>query len=249
MHAFVWTTHADNIKHNCPPCSCEKKCWADRNCCPDLYFSHPEPACTSAAILNESLTYEQSSTFLMIDSCPKSTDKEIKRNCEGDSSYTEKILYPPVTSQNSSLAYLNRYCADCNDDFNYDPWPLDIVCDKFLDINFISSYAELIEKGRENRCNILSYPPHEEINYRCRQDVQVRVNFDSCNKTGSWKTFDYNIQRACESRYINKDKMFKNMFCKICNPPVYTENVIGRCNVTGRLQKHHMLSRESFESW
>ncbi|XP_062567655.1 uncharacterized protein LOC134229889 [Saccostrea cucullata] len=63
--------------------------------------------------------------------------------------------------------------------------------------------------------------------------MQEKVYFDSCNKTGSWKIFDSHIKRSCESRYINNDKMYKNMFCKICNPPIYTENVIGRCNVTG----------------
>ncbi|XP_062567666.1 uncharacterized protein LOC134229899 [Saccostrea cucullata] len=240
MHDFLfpWTTQADNIQHNCPPCSCQKKCWSDCNCCPDLYFSYPEPICTSAAILNESLYYDGSSTFLVVDSCPKTTVEETKRKCEGDSSSTEKILFPPVTSQNTPLAYLNRYCADCNNDFQYDPWPLSIVCDEFLDINFFSSYEELIEKGKMNRCNILSYPPQEEINYKCTQDMQVQVHFDSCNKTGSWKTFDYDIKRGCESRYINKDKMYKNMFCKICNPPIYTENVIGRCNVTGKWDEY-----------
>ncbi|XP_048754910.2 uncharacterized protein LOC125665932 [Ostrea edulis] len=232
-HGFAgsWTMRdVTNIEYSCPPCSCDKKCFLEYNCCPDLYFSVSEPICKSAVILNASV-YEPKSTFLVIDSCPQNTDKETGQACTHDLSETEKLLYPPVTSKNTSLTYSNRFCAECNADLDFDPWPTDIVCDLFLDINFFSSYEEVIEKGKEKRCNIFPYPPDKVLVNDCSHEVQVY--FDSCNKTGSWEEIDYDIQHGCESRYRNSDNLFTNMFCKICNPGFYAGDMIDRCNVSG----------------
>jgi hypothetical protein len=185
----------------------------------------------------------------MVDSCLENTDEEAQQACQRVLNDTEKLLYPPVTSNTTSLTYKNRFCAECNGEFDFYPWPIDIQCDLFLDINFFSSYDEVIEKGKENRCNIFPYPLEKELYKECILYESLAVKniymyFDSCNKTGSWEEIDDNIQLGCKSGYRNGDKLFINMFCKICNPSFHAGNMIDRCNVSGMWD----IYNETYES-
>ncbi|XP_071137010.1 uncharacterized protein [Mytilus edulis] len=66
----------------------------------------------------------------------------------------------------------------------------------------------------------------------CSQNEEI--HFNKCNMTGMWDIFDPDIQYACESTYKLVYKVYKNIFCFICNPirRIYTTDV-RTCNSTG----------------
>ncbi|VDI46745.1 Hypothetical predicted protein [Mytilus galloprovincialis] len=49
---------------------------------------------------------------------------------------------------------------------------------------------------------------------------------------GTWKLYDFDIDHACQT-YDNQFNDFKNIFCYLCNPPLYDGQSISTCNDTG----------------
>lgn len=45
----------------------------------------------------------------------------------------------------------------------------------------------------------------------------------SCNVAGTWKHYDYQIEKACISAYEAFYGIFKNIFCAMCNPPEFIQ--------------------------
>lgn len=217
----------------CPNCFCDNLCFGRGDCCPDKYFALSGLVCDNVTFVNatQDESRDQRSSFLTIRNCPYGTEQVKAKMCEHEYEDLNKLRYPPVTSNITNLTYANRFCAQCHDETSYQFWNLDINCKEFLDINFLSSFKEVIDSGIENRC-VMQFVPHEDKPaYNCfhLQDY----HFDSCNKTRFWKTRDGDVLNACESIYVNNDTLFKNSFCRMCNPTFYEGGVITECNVTG----------------
>lgn len=235
---FNFTNLDFNISKNhklCPDCFCDNLCFGRGDCCPDKYFALSGLVCYNVTFVNETLGYDESrnqrSSFLMIKNCPRATDQLIKEKCKNQADSVDKLKYPPVTSVITNLTYANRFCAQCNDETSYQFWNLDINCIQFLDINFLSSFKEVVDRGIEHVC-VMQFAPHDDRPaYNCYH--LQGFHFDTCNKTGFWKTRDDDVLYACESMYVNNDTFFKNPFCRMCNPTFYEGEVIKQCNVTG----------------
>lgn len=104
-------------------------------------------------------------------------------------------------------------------------------------------------KGRENKCIIQAvfsrldcelFDPRPVcfLGNFIKQDplncFQIEMlPYKLCNTTGFWQDRDYDVEEACHSNYVEKDNLFKNTFCRVCNPPLNTLPVIGSCNATG----------------
>ncbi|XP_062575300.1 uncharacterized protein LOC134237213 [Saccostrea cucullata] len=231
---FPWEVQDSVLYPRCPPCFCDQECYVRGDCCPDVFFSPPVPTCKNVTIVNASSNYperNQRTSYLMVDSCPRNAESDVLKRCKNVTNDVDKLKYPPVTSYNTSRTYYNRFCAICNNDFNFFTWPIDIFCDQFLDINFISTFDDVIKNAIARECVLQSYPPNENISYNCYKENEQY--FNACNKTGTWKHYIHNVEYGCDADYFNNDTMFKNMFCKMCNPIFTAVNTISQCNVSG----------------
>jgi hypothetical protein len=70
---------------------------------------------------------------------------------------------------------------------------------------------------------------------------------DECNVTGTWSTYDYDIDWACNGFQLPFE-IYKNVFCFICNPPLTDQDIItSTCNQTGDwLQKTDAIENACF---
>ncbi|VDI39781.1 Hypothetical predicted protein [Mytilus galloprovincialis] len=238
----IHATQSDIIKRfnisECPPCYCDKQCFSRENCCPDFYFSYPLK-CTNINIVEKS-PYKNSTSVLMVDTCPSFADNKTMYICEKkNDELIDKIQNSPVTSTRNNLIYRNIYCALCHNETkeNLINWKLEIQCTDFADFNFLSSYEEILNTVNAKRCNIGF---HTDIPTRdlpiCNSVDEIRVQ--KCNITGTWKKYDSDIQKACETYNQKSFLFFKNIFCVICNPPRNQDNIISQCNITG-LWRHN----------
>ena len=235
---FNFPTFDINVFENqkvCPECYCDNLCFDRGDCCPDKYFSFNRGLiCYNVTIVNatKDKSRDQRSSFLMVKKCPTEGSLLLKENCERDFDSIDKLRFPPVTGIHSNITYANKFCAKCNSEKSFSPWNLDIFCQEFLDVNFLSSFEEVIENGMEKHCIIQYALNDDEKAFNCNQ--LQKYHFDSCNVTGFWKRKDDVILHACESNYVNFEKyaLYKNTFCRICNPTFYKGEAIARCNVT-----------------
>ena len=218
----------------CPTCSCDMSCRFRGNCCPDIFFSL-NVECVNTTIL---FNFETDSNtdehifFLMKTSCQEDADNELKQKCERKKTFEENLKYLPVTSEISNDTYINKYCAEChNDTTSLIPWKLDIECLMFIDFNFISSFDEIFTTAIEKRCTFSSFLNNSHAK-GCRNDSESGL-INSCNVTGTWTSYDQDIEYAC-ANYDNNYRVFNNVFCYMCNPPVVSYEVVNHCNVSGR---------------
>ncbi|CAG2241137.1 unnamed protein product [Mytilus edulis] len=190
----------------------------------------PEQTCIDSIIL-DSTYYAVTAIFPMVTSCPYgSNDTEIEL-CARNPTTVERMKTPHVTSTNIPLTYLNKHCASCHGHTTYHQWDLNISCYLFSDYNFLSTYQQVIDEAMEKQCFIMYQIDTLPVR-NCSQNEEI--HFNKCNMTGMWDIFDPDIQYACESTYKLVYKVYKNIFCFICNPirRIYTTDV-RTCNSTG----------------
>ncbi|CAC5383743.1 unnamed protein product [Mytilus coruscus] len=190
----------------------------------------PEQTCIDSMIIDSTPRY-LNALFPMVTSCPfgsSNTDSEL---CTRNTTTMERMTAPHVTSTNIPLTYLNKHCASCHGETTYHQWDLDISCYLLSDYNFLSTYQLVIDEAMEKEC-IIKYQIDTIPVRNCSQNYKILYN--KCNMTGMWDIFDPDIQYACESTYNLNYKVFKNMFCYMCNPigRINTADV-RTCNSTG----------------
>ncbi|CAC5407114.1 unnamed protein product [Mytilus coruscus] len=224
--------------YECPPCYCDKQCFSKMNCCPDFYFSY-QLKCTNTKIVEKS-PYKDSTSVLMVDTCPSFADNKTKYLCEKkNDDLIDQIQNLPVTDSRNNLIFRNMYCALCHNETkeNIRKWQLEIQCLDFADFNFLSSYEEIFNTADDKRCNIGF---HTDISTHdipvCNSAAETRVQ--KCNITGTWTKYDSDVEKACETYNQKSYPLFKNVFCFICNPPRNQDDVISQCNITGLWQHY-----------
>lgn len=215
----------------CPECSCTKTCIAQENCCPDIYFQFMDQTCEDSIIF-DSTGWNLTDKYPIVKTCPKAADNYTTNLCLRNWTLIEKIRLSPVTSLHSNINFMNKYCAACNGEDVFYDWELDISCNIFYDFNYLSSYQEVLNQAMVKNCTI-RHKPNFTPDRNCA--LEANVTYYRCNITGLWKTFDPDIQYACESTYILTHRTkYKNIFCLICNPIRRTErDIIITCNETG----------------
>lgn len=224
----------DTSRYNylCPYCSCDPKCFYYGDCCFDMFLSL-NVECTNVTIISY---FEQESLsiledfFIMRTNCPDGVDIDIKNQCEGSKNVTEQIQNLPVTSKETRFTYKNKFCAECYNDLNIENWSFGSICEDFIDFNFMSSFDEIIQNAIIKKCKFGSFSKNAYVR-GCDKNRNIDI-ISTCNVSGTWETYDPNIEWACVN-YENFYGMFRNIFCYICNPPVFQEPAISQCNETG----------------
>ncbi|KAK3102820.1 hypothetical protein FSP39_014141 [Pinctada imbricata] len=227
----------------CPDCMCDKDCVLRGDCCPDLFFSLPELVCVNRTIINGNYDKNRTEQYsaLMVSSCPKNSDRDQRERCTSLTDTKSRLGNFPVTGSgdNFPLTFYNKYCAECNNVTNYTSWTLDIDCNLFADFNFLSSLDDIIETAISRKCVFQAF--HEIQGREIKEENCFDISENSilktkCNETGEWRNFDPDIQRACESSLKTKFKVFKNVFCYMCNPSGqnFMEDIYETCNETGQ---------------
>ena len=229
----------------CPRCSCENNCVRIGNCCPDIFFALPELQCVNRTIIQgrNDTALDQYVSELMVVTCPPNTDGVLKEKCEGKFDTKSRLQNFPVTGLDVPLTYYNEYCGECHNVENFISWSLDISCLMLADFNFLSTLEEVIRLAYEKLCIFQAYLPRNMLvdsrPENCYDNFEEKSLFTKCNETGLWEAYDANIFYACESRYLGQYRLFKNMFCYICNPSQhYAMTTVDKCNVTGRWEPY-----------
>ena len=225
----------------CPECSCDFECVRIGNCCPDIFFALPKLQCVNRTIIqgqNDNVL-DQHVSEPMVVTCPPNTDETLREKCESQFDTKSRLQNFPVTGQEIPLTYYNQYCAECHEVKDFILWSLDINCRLFADFNFLSTLDEVISTAYEKQCIFQAYLPRNQLvdsrSENCYDRFEETSMFTKCNETGLWKAYDANILYACESRYVVEYRLFKNIFCYMCNPSRHYQNAtVGKCNVTGQ---------------
>lgn len=219
-----------NLQSFCPPCVCNR-CVLNMNCCPEigLHLSHSK--CENKFAYNP-LNEMSDFYFTVVDRCPTTADRNVVQLCQNTTNLSEMLTLTPVTVS-SGVTYRNVYCAECNGETDFQEWTLDIKCDEIVDFNFLSSFEEIADLIKMKLCTV-SYN-HLDLSYSVQKCEPIMRNnlIGQCNVTGTWSTYDYDIDWACNGFQLPFE-IYKNVFCFICNPPLTDQDIItSTCNQTG----------------
>lgn len=219
----------------CGECSCDRSCILNSNCCPDYFFSHLSCVETNFLRFNTDRKNDQRSVAMKV-KCPDVADPETKQLCEITEDVENQLQNMPVSSTKTGFTYRNIHCFECHNESSADVkhWDLEIHCIEFTDFNFISSYSEIISYAKSKKCNM--FYSHDYFGFPndiyCGNNKPFLNTVSSCNESGTWLTYDEDIELACQI-YDHKYHVFKNVFCYMCNPPLSISDPISRCNTTG----------------
>ena len=225
----------------CPECSCDFTCVRIGNCCPDIFFALRELQCVNRTIIQgrNDTALDQYVSELMVVTCPPNTDGALREKCESQFDTQSRLQNFPVTGLEIPLTYYNQYCAECHEVKDVIRWSLDINCTLFADFNFLSTLDEVVTMAHEKQCIFQAYLPQNQLvdsrHENCYDRFEEKRVFTKCNETGLWEAYDVNILYACESSYVVEYRLFKNIFCYMCNPShLFHKTTVGKCNVTGQ---------------
>lgn len=213
----------------CLPCHCND-CILNINCCPDFGLPRYREKCMNDVIYNP---YNLLSDvyFSVLDKCPPNTPPKIRNLCEKETDLIQNLTLVPVTSK-TRTTYRNVYCAQCHGETDLEPWTIDINCQKFADFNFLSSFEEIAELIKVKMCTV-RYVQQNANNKAvpCKRAADNLIG--RCNMTGTWNSYDSDIDMACNHFQLPFDK-YKSIFCLMCNPPSQDPftDLVSACNIT-----------------
>ena len=205
----------------CGNCSCEDDCWRTANCCPDKETIREEPALTCRSPLVKPILGKSRSNlgYQVIDTCPftEINDTLVSKCISNEIHDLAGLIW--VFDKQQELTYKNEYCALCHHVTHFVKWKLRVKCDK------LSSTADLSPLFMlDDRCELKLEKP--ENTTATSFPVCLIADYNHCNQTGLWSTYDADIERSCDiyhSPYIFADwylmppMTYKNVFCYQCN--------------------------------
>ena len=229
----------------CPTCSCDYGCVRRGDCCPDVFFRLPKQQCVNRTIVQGRwyFLYDQQFSELMVTTCPEGSYQHVSEKCERKFDTHDKLQNFPVTSKDHfAVTYVNKYCAQCHGVKETLSWSLDINCDEYADFNFLSTLDEVINLAYDRKCILQAYIPERDLPIKVNPEIcyesisqETKRLYIKCNETGLWQKYDPSLQYACESKYHMEYRVFKNIFCYMCNPSMHKDyDIIDQCNVTGQ---------------
>ena len=204
----------------CKPCSCEKSCFSERTCCPDVlegFWEEPEEEieleCLKPAfrIPSESIYHAIDNTFMIV-KCPHDfKKKEIIEKCERRNGSTVLQDHIPVTDIEKTLTFANKYCAECHliREEKLSTWTVTVECQESV-FNFKSIDSLLLDINATNDCYLKFEPVAPHHHKKCYAGISA------CNVTGKWEIYDNFTEQACQL-YTAPFLQFNNPFCAICN--------------------------------
>lgn len=198
------------------------------NCCPDVYLTTSQLTCMETTIIAET----SQKILAMSLTCSGKNNTEIEQLCSANYTSKQTFRLPPVTSRRTNLTYRNIFCAECHNDTDVESWFPSINCDQNVDLNYLSSYEEILTKAAKHNCTVKYESEAHKI--ACSPQVEdsqfTELIIHECNKTGTWDVYDEDIATACSldvnnymfvpsTLYFPPEKNYINIFCKMCNPP------------------------------
>lgn len=213
---FDWSkfpkTENTPITSRCPPCSCEENCFRMMNCCPDKFFLERKLRRMHFPFYempNRSIKTSIFPKYAVIDYCPPLVDETIDFSCRKPPIGLKNRIF--VTSLVSNYTYNNFHCALCHGEKETDllQWEVAIYGFDYV-VNFVESVEELLEITKFFNSVLIFYPPNS---------VKDKVVQTSPNKVSySGECFDdEDLVLACDSSYFHEYRLFKNIFCLMCN--------------------------------
>ena len=153
--------------------------------------------------------------YLVIDVFPNTEDNDtLITECMAEEK-TDLADYIWVF-ENNGLTYQNECCTLCHHVTDYVKWQLCAQC-KDITSTYDSSYMLLLS----DECKQEPEKPENTL-----FPVYTVADYTHCNQTGSWSSYDADIDWACalyHSVYfaelcpVTEIKTYKNMYCYRCN--------------------------------
>ena len=229
----------------CPECSCDRvTCWANGDCCPDIYLQEPIRHCFDNTILDKNDQVKEQH-FRMVDVCP--TGKTI---CDDTNSHIFHLN--PVTSNRTKTIYRCHDVALCNNESSDDlhRWEFNKECKSFADFNYLSTELSILQLATDRHCDLYFPPP---IKFT-RKGLECNKHHDSyvitkCNVTGSWQDGDPDVEFMCEYNVGGSvyNGIYSNVFCYMCNPESNTasNNYSDQCSNNSKRNMDPILQHVS----
>ena len=218
---------------------CTSDCAMSDTCSPDANAAFLSMSCVPKVLYPLSAIGKEGYKMVVKYPASLSAATDLEKSCNDLERITEANFlhekFRPVVSQRSGLTYRNKFCSYAYDDMSTLPFDIQILCQKYIDINSFSTYTALLKSLKLNECHLSYVPPERSSSqvYHCSTSSSV---ISRCNETGLWVDYDPQIELACENFNSFTFKGFRNVFCYICNPGLISslERVfIDTCNVTG----------------
>jgi len=238
------------VQQLCPPCSCQADCVFHEDCCPGSMFGFAKYR-FKKMLLNkkpiEIYTEENVDWFYFLQECMEQDvvhfgdDPAMEvdnKNCHNVSDWA------PVTSKETGLSYYNKHCANCNGDRNITEWITTFSCEFQEDATLDEKRAAV---GEDGKCKLV-YFNGDLFKIDERDWVEIEGKwlkrsfpspdiemFFSCNITGLWQEFDWDIYLACQMfdtpymdntditsniSIVNSRHIYRNVYCFVCNPSI-----------------------------
>ncbi|CAC5392342.1 unnamed protein product [Mytilus coruscus] len=243
------------IKSTKKGCSCNLSSFynGELPLCLDLSLSNPF-ICVSNVINFGYYGKTGERIYAMVGSCSVNVYSTVLRErCAGNANDIYSFL--PVVDTLTNIQYKNVHCFICNQVIDVDNidnvvnsdnyksmFDINIICKQtYIDFSRLLSLTEIIRNALINNCRISLLNPivHPRSCHNDGVNVSVHNSIHQCNNSGLWPEFDLDIKLACEQlSYVDlrmvddNNELFKNMFCSICNPPYFDEEMITNCSIS-----------------
>ena len=255
-HCNDLISRTDEEHHNtscCAECSCEDDCVDHGNCCPfkeNIPNKIPVLQCKTA--LTKSYSTDNRiyngrnfgiERFRIIDDCPTEEKNEtLVQQCKGETNTTALEDYVWVSDQVTGNVYQNKHCATCHGIQKYTPWRISTPCEEVL-MTETRNIPDTILSSE--KCLIVNEPPSRKA-VRVEPARCYIPEYEKCNVTGLWKSYDSEIERACmqiDWTYFayqvldygqSYSAIYKNLFCYICNNDADPLSKNERCDEGGQ---------------
>ena len=189
----------------------------------------PNTKCIRPQVLYEPNKFLDSPAYMMVVNCPDEfKDKLTNDKCTVGMHAAELLDMIPVTSKQSGLTYINKYCLACNEQIQEDQiieWRAEIVSYGvsrerifFPSPDFI---VDILTETQFNNRNVHFVPGDGNLTRSCNTVFDIV----SCNQTGLWEVYDQSMETLCLDGFqlpvidrIDVHRLiFKNIACLHCN--------------------------------
>ena len=200
-------------------CSCSKDCQKTSSCCIDflwkdfafnnksvdenvrgyreaVFKSTKRQSCVPLLPFKNDLSDKY---YIMVDSClPGANETDVEMCLESSSNLRKDQV--PVYGEDDFL-YKNKFCARCNQIFNYRYDAFSVVCPEPPSLSPYNTFTDILRQNKNCHVTVDSYPKHDR---RCKPDFCSREHATLCQ---------LNRGDFVDEEYFH---LSKNIFCQKC---------------------------------
>lgn len=213
----------------CLPCSCSDNCWKVGNCCPDrstVDIQTPELFCRETLVKRTKSDTKLHNgislgihRYRIVETCPENeVNVTLVDSCQReDRKAVDEYVW---VSDKTGKIFRNRYCAYCNDVYQFTEWQVRTSYSPILLLPNFSILPQIILSADDS--DLIVSVPESEMKQTEKYRCLLPYTF-ACNQSGLWKTPDTSLKQACEtydSPFVVDEvfsTIYKNVYCYICN--------------------------------